>query len=161
MSQIIVGVGQIGISRNPEDSIKTFALGSCVALMFWSPFIKAAGLAHIALPDSQDGQKTKKDMPAYFADLAIPLMLEHFRQFGISGTGQILVKLAGGANIMDPHGKFNIGKRNVLAIKKNLWKFRLGALAEDVGKDFSRTVSIAISSGLVSISSPRRGQWIL
>jgi chemotaxis protein CheD len=62
---------------------------------------------------------------------------------------------------MDPNGTFNIGKRNVLAIKKLLWKYKLGAIAEDVGKDYSRTVSVNIQTGEVLVSSPGKGEWKL
>ena len=62
---------------------------------------------------------------------------------------------------MDPNGTFNIGKRNVLAIRKILWKLRLGARKEDVGDNFSRTVSVDVDTGKVLISSPKRGEWEL
>ncbi len=39
MSKIIVDVGGIGISGNPGDVIKTYALGSCVGVMVFSPFM--------------------------------------------------------------------------------------------------------------------------
>ena len=32
---------------------------------------------------------------------------------------------------------------------------------EDVGKDFSRTVKIEVDTGLVTISSPKKGDWNL
>ena len=51
--------------------------------------------------------------------------------------------------------------RNVLAVRKVLWKYRLGARKEDVGKDFSRTVKIEVDTGNIVVSSPRRGEWNL
>jgi len=62
---------------------------------------------------------------------------------------------------MDPDGTFNIGKRNVLAIKKLFWKYKLGAIAEDVGRDYNRTVSVQVETGKVIVSSPGRGEWEL
>ena len=62
---------------------------------------------------------------------------------------------------MDPNNTFNIGKRNVLAIRKILERFRLGAIAEDVGGNISRSVSIEMNTGKVIVSSPGRGEWEL
>ena len=62
---------------------------------------------------------------------------------------------------MDPHNTFNIGKRNVLAIRKMLWRYRLGAIAEDVEGGISRSVTIDLGTGKVTISSPGRGDWKL
>ena len=70
-----------------------------------------------------------------------------------------IVKLVGGANVADPNNTFNIGKRNVLAIKKILWQCRMGAVAEDVGKNYGRSVAVAVDTGRVVVTSPGRGDW--
>jgi len=62
---------------------------------------------------------------------------------------------------MDPNNTFNIGKRNALSVKKVLWKYGLGSVAEDLGATYSRTVSVAVSSGEITLSSPGRGDWKL
>ncbi|NOX88654.1 MAG: chemotaxis protein CheD [Calditrichaeota bacterium] len=161
MANLIVGVGDIVVSRNPHDQIKTYALGSCVALIFYSPHLKVAGMAHIALPDSKVNKERAKKKPGYFADTAIPKLINNLKQLGIQKNSQVWIKMVGGANILDPQGKFNIGKRNVLAIKKFLWKYCLGAIAEDVGENHSRTVSVIVRDGRVIVSSPGRGEWTL
>ncbi len=60
---------------------------------------------------------------------------------------------------MDVEGLFNIGKRNVLTLKKILWQARLAAVAEDVGGDYSRTVEVFQESGRIVITSPAKGSW--
>jgi len=161
MSTVLVGIGEYAVSNRPGDVVKTMALGSCVAILVYSPKYLVAGMAHVALPDSSIGSDRARNLPAYFADTAVPALFNKFKEFGISKNSDILIKLAGGASIMDPNGTFNIGKRNVLAVRKILWKYRLGARKEDVGKDYSRTVSIAVDTGGVTISSPRKGEWNL
>jgi chemotaxis protein CheD len=42
----------------------------------------------------------------------------------------------------------------VLAIKKLLWAKGLGPMAEEVGGHISRTVSVAVDTGLVHIQTP-------
>jgi len=161
MSNVVVGVGDIAVTNNPGDVVKTFALGSCVAIIFWAPKFKTIGMAHVALPDSSLDRKKAGEKPGYFADTAIPHLIKEFRKLNITNNCQFMIKLAGGASIMDPNGKFNIGKRNALAIKKILWQYNLGALAEDLGNDYSRTISVDVDSGATLVTSPKLGEWKL
>jgi len=161
MKTILVGIGEIGISDNTEHIIKTMALGSCVAIVFLAPKIRTVGLAHVALPDSSIGRDRVKNLPGYFADTAVSFLINEFNKLGVHKSSDLIIKLAGGANIMDHEGVFNIGKRNVLTIRKLLWKHHLGARAEDVGGNFSRTVWVEVKSGKVFVSSPRKGVWEL
>lgn len=161
MGVIYVGVGEYAVSNKPGDVIKTMALGSCVGVIFLSPELKTAALLHVALPDSTINKKKSEDLPGMFADTGIEALLKDIRKYGYNGNGNLMIKLAGGAAIMDPNNTFNIGKRNLLAVRKILWKYRLGAIAEDVEGSISRTVTIMLDTGKVVISSPGRGEWEL
>jgi len=156
-----VGVGEFTASKTPGDIIKTLALGSCVAVVLLDPKQRAVGILHIALPDSSINKKRRQERPGMFADTGIPVLMGEMTKLGYDGNGKLIVKLAGGASIMDPNGTFNIGKRNVLAVRKTLWQHRLGALAEDVGDCISRSVSVSVDTGRVLLSSPGRGEWEL
>lgn len=110
-------MGDIVITNQPQAVIKTFALGSCVAVIFYSPQFKLAGMAHVALPDSNVNPQRAKQKPGYYADTAIFYLIQELKRSGIKKNSQIWIKLIGGANILDKNHKFNIGKRNILAIK--------------------------------------------
>jgi chemotaxis protein CheD len=157
----MIGIGEYAVTNKKGESIKAMALGSCVAVIFIAPKFNAVGMAHVALPDSSIGSDRAKKLPAYFADSAIPILMKEFNKLGVKRSADLVIKMVGGAAIMDPNGTFNIGKRNVLAIRKILWKLRLGARKEDVGDNFSRTVSVAVDTGKVLINSPKRGEWEL
>ena len=159
MKTILVGIGEVGLSDDPEHVVKTMALGSCVAIVFLAPKIRTVGLAHVALPDSSIGKDRAKDLPGYFADTAISYLINELKKRGVQKSSDVIIKLAGGANIMDHEGVFNIGKRNVLTIRKLLWHYHLSARAEDVGGNFSRTVWVEVKTGKVFVSSPRKGVW--
>ena len=73
----------------------------------------------------------------------------------------MVVKLVGGANVMDKKNFFAIGQRNIKALHGELEKIRIFPMAEDVGGSFSRTVSIQVATGRVYISSPGRDIWEL
>jgi chemotaxis protein CheD len=160
MGLIVLGVGDFGVSGKPEDTIRTYALGSCVGVVMFDPKTRVGGMIHVALPDSSINLNKAKVLPGYFADTGIPLMLNDMKKCGRLGNGRgLVVKMAGGANILDPNDTFSIGKRNVLAIKKILWGLGMGVVAEDVGGNFSRTVSVELATGKMEINSPGRGKW--
>lgn len=152
MGVITVGIGEWGVSKNAEDTIKTYALGSCVAVIIYDVKVKVGGLIHVALPESAVDPARAAIQPGYFADSGLPRMIEELKLLGATRAG-VWVKLAGGASVMDAAGYFDIGKRNVLAIKKILWKSSLGPVAEDTGGNNSRTVAFSIADGSVVLSS--------
>ena len=153
MKQINVGIGELSVSKDPDVKIKTFGLGSCVAIIVLDPKVRVVGLIHIALPDSSINSEKAEKQPAYFADTGIPYLISEMAKLGSNPKGQgLVVKLVGGAQIMDPNQRFNIGKRNILAIKKILWSHRLAVVAEETGGAISRTVDVAVATGRVTIS---------
>lgn len=159
MSLLTVGIGDWAVSQDPLDTIKTFALGSCVAVLIYDTHLHMAGMIHIALPDSTIDAEMARTRPGKFADRGLPLMIEEMKALGAT-RNHIWVKLAGGASMMDPSSFFDIGKRNVLAIKRVLWKSTLGPVAEDIGGDSSRTVTMTVQDGAVTLSSGNRN-WAL
>jgi chemotaxis protein CheD len=162
MSNLILGVGEFGASKNSGDIVKTYALGSCVAVVLMCPKTRTVGMVHVALPESKINPDKVKTRPGYFADTGIPALMKQMAGMGCDPNGRgFIVKLAGGAKIMDPNNTFNIGKRNALAVKKMLWKYSLGPVAEDLGATYSRTVSVAVSTGEITLSSPGRCDWKL
>jgi len=154
MATQFIGIGGIATSNNPYDIIKTMALGSCIGLVIYIPTYQAAGMAHIALPDSTNHQHNEriKKHPGYFADLAVRALLKEMMQYGPLRPSELKIKLVGGANMMDESGVFNIGKQNLLAVRKHLWKHKLGAIKEDVGGDISRTLWVEVGTGKSFIS---------
>jgi len=162
MSNLILGVGEFGASNDQADIVKTFALGSCVAVVLMCPKTRTVGMVHVALPESKINPDKVKTRPGYFADTGIPALLNQMSTMGCDPRGRgFIVKLAGGAKIMDPNNTFNIGKRNALAVKKTLWKYALGPVAEDLGATYSRTVSVSVTTGEITLSSPGRSDWKL
>ena len=162
MKKIFVGIGEVGISNEPGAMIHT-VLGSCVGLIFLAPKIRTMGIAHVALPESElpNHQSSYKKLPGYFADTAVTYMIEEFKKRGVQRPTDLIVKLTGGAAILDENGQFNIGKRNILAVRKQLWKNRLVPAKEEVAKDFSRRVRLELNTGKVYVSTPGKDEWTL
>ena len=158
---IMVGIGELGVTCTPGGKLKTMALGSCVAVVMISPKTHCIGLAHIALPDSEINPEKVNNHPAYFANTGIPALIEALSGINKINGKRYVVKLVGGAKVMDENNKFNIGKRNVLAIKKQLWKCGMGAIAEDIGGTISRTVEVDVDTLKVRIVSQGKLRWII
>ncbi len=160
MKIIMLGVGEYGASNSSGEVVKTLALGSCVAVIVLHPPTRSVGMAHIALPESKTNPERSKERPGYFADTGVPLLLKNMARIsGETKSKGYIVKLTGGAKVMDPNNLFNIGDRNVLAIKKILWKFGMGPIAQDTGKQISRTVAAHVNTGKIIITSPGREDW--
>jgi len=157
---VYIGVGEIVVSKNPDNVLVT-SLGSCVAVIMLAPGICGAGLAHVALPSSSVNVEQSRTKPGYYADTGIPRLLAAMDKLHGGKRGRLLVKLVGGANIMDPNSTFDIGKRNVLAIKKILWENRLGVLLEDLGDDISRNVRVRVDTGQVIVKTLGKERVIL
>jgi chemotaxis protein CheD len=159
MNPLNIGIGEWSVSKCEDDVLKTYALGSCVAVLIYDAKVRVAGLIHVALPESSVDPERARVQPGYFADSGLPRMIEEMKNLGATRSG-VWVKLAGGASVMDPGNYFDIGKRNILAVKKVLWKSSLGPIAEDTGGSMSRTVAFSVADGMVTISSGQKS-WTI
>jgi chemotaxis protein CheD len=157
MNSVVVGIGEYFVSNDPDDIIKTFALGSCVAVIMYDKVKKIAGLIHIALPFSEISDEKRRKLPGYFADTGIPILINLMKKKGAL-LNNVWIKMVGGANVLNTKYNFDIGIRNVLAVKKILWKNNLGIIAEDVGENRARTCMLYVGTGEVQISSQNQ-KW--
>ena len=155
MQPIIVGIGDMGVSKDPNGIVRTLALGSCIGISLLDPRTRTIGLVHIALPDSQTDPQRAKTQPCYFADTGLEQLLSAMdKTAGGIEPRRLMVKIAGGAQVADPNSHFNVGKRNALAVKRLLWQKGMVVLSEDIGGTISLTVTVSCATGRVTISTP-------
>jgi len=158
MGRCDVGIGDILVCSGGEE-IKTYALGSCVALVVWDHSLRAGGMIHIALPEAQINPEKALEKPGYFADSGLPLLFSELKKVG-ANRHTCWVKLIGGSSILDENKTFDIGRRNALAVKKYLWKIGLALTSEDIGGSISRTVALAVGTGDLTVSTGNQ-RWTL
>ena len=158
MKELVIGVGDGGVSRDADTMLITYALGSCVALMLHDPVARVAGMVHYMLPESPESHPEQNTRPCKFADTAIPFLLRAALAQG-ADKRRLVVFAAGGAQVMNDNSIFNVGKRNCLALRKALWKFGLVAHAEDIGGTTVRTVRMEVGTGRVWLQSPAGKRW--
>lgn len=144
--QVVVGIADCRVTRDTASSIVTYALGSCVAVTIHDPVARVGGMLHLMLPESSLDPARAQENPYMFADTGIPLLFHKAYGEGAEKK-RLVVRVAGGAQVMDEAGVFNIGKRNCLAVKKVLWRAGVMISTEAVGGRDSRTVRLEVESG--------------
>ncbi len=150
---LVVGVADMKLSNNPDDVLITYSLGSCIGVVIYDPVEKVGGLLHYMLPESNiDGAKAKKN-PYMFGDTGIPMLFRESYKMGAK-KNRLKIVVAGGAQINDQNGLFNIGKRNYMILRKLFWRNNVLPDFEDVGGNISRTVKLEIKTGHVWLKTP-------
>ncbi len=148
--KINVGIADLAVTHNPGVLI-TVGLGSCVAISFRDPVAKYGALAHIVLPGIE--QARNRENPLKFADSAIDIAVKELLRKGCK-KNRIESKIAGGASMFNFGGtNFNIGEKNVEAVRKKLEDMNIPILAGDTGGNHGRTVEFDVETGIMSIKS--------
>lgn len=152
MNKQIVGVADMKISTDPNDCVITYSLGSCIGVAIYDPVVKVGGILHYMLPESSLDKEKAMARPFMFADTGIPRLFRAAYKLG-AAKQRIKIYVAGGAEIMDPNGVFNIGKRNYLALRKIFFKNNVIISSQDVGGNVNRTVRLEIGTGNIFVKS--------
>ncbi len=132
-----VGLGEVRLSRDPEEQLCVFGLGSCVAVFLYSPTAPAVGLAHVVLPRSPDPSAADAAEPGRYADRAVPLLVQQLTRAGVR-QGALKAAIAGGAAVLGFTSA--IGEHNVRAVREQLRQFGIPIEQEDVGGQRGRSV---------------------
>ena len=142
------------VSAKKDDLIITHALGSCLGVTVHDPVACVGGLLHVMLPLSTIDPVKADRNPFMFVDTGFPrLLIESFRAG--AQKKRLEIRVTGGATSQngEENDFFQIGKRNLIILRKLLWRDGLLLKSYDVGGSNSRTMSLEISSGKVTIKS--------
>ncbi|MEY4917212.1 MAG: CheD: predicted chemoreceptor glutamine deamidase [Verrucomicrobiota bacterium] len=150
---LVVGVADLAVSNDSSAELVTYSLGSCLGITIYDPLKKIGGLLHLMLPDSNIDPAKANTMPHMFVDTGVPRLFHAAYNLG-ADRSRLVIKVAGGAQLLDGNGIFNIGLRNAEAFKKLIGLQGLTIHAEETGGVISRTVRLDLSNGDVSIKSP-------
>lgn len=152
---LVVGVADVKLAGTAGDRLITYALGSCLGIVIHDPVAGVAGLLHVMLPDSTIDRAKAERNPAMFVDTGVPLLFRESYRLG-ARKERIVVKVAGGAHsgATEDADQFQIGKRNLLMLRKLLWKNNVLLHAHDTGGcQTSRTMVVDVATGAVVIRS--------
>ncbi len=149
---LVIDIADARVSNDNGATLVAYSLGSCIAVMLWDPAVRVGGLLHYMLPDSALSAEQAKAHPDMFADTGIPRLFRAAYELGATREN-LIVKVAGGAQLLDDKGTFNIGKRNYVVLRKLFWRNGVLIDAENVGGSISRTVRLEVATGRVTIRS--------
>ena len=149
-----VGVAHMKVSADTGDLIITHALGSCLGIVVHDPVACVGGMLHVMMPLSAIDPAKAQRNPFMFVDTGFPELLTECFNAGAQ-KHRLEIRVAGGANsrIREEDDLFQIGKRNLVVLRKLLWRNGLLLKSYDVGGTNSRTMSLEIGTGKVTIKS--------
>jgi chemotaxis protein CheD len=150
--RIIVNVADAKVSNDPRDILVIYSLGSCIGVCLYDPAIHIGGMLHYQLPDSKMDKAKAGRNPFMFADSGMEVLIEKLFSMG-ANKKRVQIKIAGAATMHIETQKFDIGKRNHLAIRRILWKEGILLNAEDVGGTSPRHMYLNIADGTVTVKT--------
>lgn len=149
----VVGVADLKVSNVQGERLITYALGSCLGIVVHDPVAGVAGMLHVMLPTGTIDPAKMQDKPAMFVDSGVPLLFKECYKLGAKKE-RMQVKVAGGAHqgAREEDDRFQIGKRNMIALRKLLWKNNVLVHAHETGGvQTSRTMWVDVASGEVTL----------
>jgi len=154
---IVVGLGEIWVTRNPNAVLVTFGLGSCVAVCIYDPEAKVAGMMHVVLPTGNATLNGRS--PGKYADSGTPLLVQRMENLGAKRS-RMMAKIAGGARVVRGAASetlMDIGQKNIEAVKKALESEGVTINAFDTGGVHGRSVWLRAKSGLMMVRTASNG----
>lgn len=148
-------IADFQVSDDPRATLVTYSLGSCIGVVIWDPRAQVGGMLHYMLPDSSLSPDKAKANPAMFADTGVPRLFRSAYELG-AVKNHLIVKVAGGSQLLDDNGVFNIGKRNYVMLRKIFWKNGILIDSEDTGGSVSRTLRLEVDTGRLTLKSRGR-----
>jgi chemotaxis protein CheD len=152
---VVVGVADMKVSASRGEKLITYALGSCLGITVYDPVANVGGFLHVMLPASEIDPAKAKSNPWMFVDTGVPSLFKACYEKGAQ-KARMIVKVAGGAHqgADESQDRFQIGKRNALALRQLLWKNGVMIKAQDVGGvQLSRTMTLDVGSGEVVVKT--------
>ena len=158
MDKLIVGIADGKIARKNQILV-SYAIGSCVGVCLYDKQKQIAGMVHIVLPGGEIFMKQAN--PYKFADQGIRKLIQEMVRYG-ADPYRLTAKIAGGANMFqNNHATWEIGARNIEAVKKTLLDEKIYIAAEDIGKNYGRTIFFFSEDGKLEIHTARKQTVIL
>lgn len=151
--RVTVGVGDAASSNNPNLTLSTYALGSCIGVVAYDPAIRAGGIIHLMLPHSSIAPAKALTQPAMFADTGLPLFFSGLASLKVDPS-RLRILVTGGASILAGTDAFKVGERNLEATMLYFSQNRIAVWRSLVGGTINRTLHLALGSGLLTLKTP-------
>ena len=151
-ANLTVDISDMKLSKNSEDVLVTYSLGSCVGLTLYDPVACVGGMIHCMLPLSKIDPEKARQKPYMFVDTGVAAMLGEMYTMGAKRQN-IVAKVAGAGSPLGREETFRIGQRNYTILRKFLWKNNILIAKEDVGGPKARTLYLYMGDGKTTVKS--------
>ncbi|MEN4010532.1 MAG: chemotaxis protein CheD [Chloroflexota bacterium] len=145
-----VNLGEIAVSRDPQDILVAYGLGSCLGISMVDRVRHVSGLLHAVLPRRTNGADP---LCAKYVDSGIEGLLDAMLRAG-ADQRNLVVRIAGGANMLLSAGlsqTFDVGTRNIESAHETLHRLKLPLRGEETGGHSGRTVRVYIATGRTTV----------
>ena len=149
----VVEISGILASADPNDLLVTYSLGSCVGLAVYDPVERIGGMSHSMLPLSKDNKDRSLTSPGMFTDIAVVELLNAVLRLG-ARKDRLVAKVAGGGSPLTGMSA-NIGERNIVVVRKILWKNNIIISGADLGGAKPKTLRLYMDTGRVTVNVGR------
>jgi chemotaxis protein CheD len=147
-TEVVVRMGEIAVSRTPDDVLVSVGLGSCIGLALVCRRGRACGLAHVMLPESSG--RDQLDRPGKYADQAVPALLAGVGLLGARSTTLDAI-VVGGAQMFTGVTGMEIGARNEAAVRAALADAGVPVTAAATAGGLGRTIRVHVADGTVTV----------
>ena len=153
MKETNVGLGELAISRDPEDVLVAYGLGSCIGVVMVDSVTKLSGLLHAVLPRAPEEKGPGDVKASKYVESGIEFLVASLIREGVK-LPHLNVRLIGGANMLVTSGMthtFDIGTRNIEAARLTLNRLKIPVSVAEVGGHTGRTVRVYVAEGRVTV----------
>lgn len=150
MGNLVVGMADCKISSDPDDTIATYGLGSCLGVALYDRGLRMGGILHFMLPSARVRAMGAEINPYMYGDTGMARFLEDLCRRGADKT-QLEARLAGGANMLQASPLLNIGHRNCEKAMEVLRSKEISVFASSVGGLSGRSMSLRLRDGQVAV----------
>lgn len=147
-----IHAGDVHIATKPTEIVTV--LGSCVAVCLYDGFRGISGMNHYLLPLWKDHDlKTPR-----YGDISIEHLIENMLSNGAK-LSSLEAKLFGGANMSEiTQEQMMVGKKNIMVANAMLERYRIPIVAQDIGGNKGRRISMQSQTGKVLLRYVQRGE---
>jgi chemotaxis protein CheD len=140
------------VASHWDDILVTYSLGSCMGLTLYDKEAGVGGMIHCMLPLSRMAPERAKAAPAMFVDTGFSLLLTRMFERGVQRRN-LVARIAGAAQTLDPDGFFRIGERNRAVARRVLEKNGIHLQSEMTGGSVPRTMYLYMETGKTMVRS--------
>jgi len=139
------------VNNDTKNTLKTI-LGSCITVTVWHSESKTAGMCHYLLTQEASSNKVTQVMHKYrYGDQALDYLLKKMAL--LHPMGEYNLALFGGSNMYPSLIQPSIGEMNVKFAQAWAKKNRLTFYQQDVLGNNSRSVSLSLTTGNITVNT--------